>query len=150
VVMDIIRLQGRPEVVEAAITSAALRDGKKVKISIPQDPGQAGKSQSNYLIRRLAGYSVTATPDTGDKVTRAEPVAAQVNVGHVFMQRAEWNNSFVHELRNFPLGTYDDQVDALSRAFNVLNERRAPMKISDDLLMKSAMPSPTGGRRFGR
>lgn len=86
-------------------------------VCIPQDPGQAGKTQVLYLTRMLAGYSVHSSPETGDKVTRAEPFAAQVNVGNVLMLRGAWNKAFVEELRAFPAGAYDDQVDGASRAF---------------------------------
>jgi len=34
------------------------------------------------------------------------------------MLRASWNPAFIDELGSFPLGQYDDQVDALSLAFS--------------------------------
>jgi predicted phage terminase large subunit-like protein len=34
--------------------------------------------------------------------------------------KAAWNRAFLEELRDFPNGTNDDQVDALARAFNTL------------------------------
>ena len=122
VIADIIRQQGRPDEIESAIVAAAQRDPLGTKISIPQDPGQAGKSQVLYLTRALAGFPVSASPESGDKVTRAEPFASQVNVGNVSMVRAEWNNSLIHEMRNFPFGKHDDQVDALSRGFHQISE----------------------------
>jgi predicted phage terminase large subunit-like protein len=88
-----------------------------VAISIPQDPGQAGKTQVLALSRMLAGYPVHSSPETGDKVTRAEPLASQVNVGNVLMLRGSWNDALIEEMRTFPNGTWDDQIDALSRAF---------------------------------
>lgn len=99
------------------VKNTAVMDGREVQISIPQDPGQAGKTQVLYLTRELAGFNVHSSPETGDKVTRAEPLAAQVNVGNVLMLRAPWNQALIDELRAFPNGTYDDQVDGLSRAF---------------------------------
>ena len=60
------------------------------------------------------------TPETGSKATRAAPLAAQVEAGNVFMVRGEWNQAFVDELRMFPNGSFDDQVDACSRAFHRL------------------------------
>ena len=64
-------------------------------------------------------YSMTLA-ETGDKVTRAEPLAAQVNVGNVLMLRGPWNEPLIEEMRLFPNGAFDDQVDALSRAFGEL------------------------------
>lgn len=119
-IADIRRFQGRPDEVEAGIRNAAGMDGTSVDIELAQDPGQAGKSQIVYLTKMLAGYTVHSSPESGDKVTRAEPFASQVNVGNVAMLAAEWNSALIGELRLFPNGTFDDQVDALSRGFNAL------------------------------
>jgi predicted phage terminase large subunit-like protein len=123
VIADMVRLRAGPDERDAAIVNTASLDGKKVKISIPQDPGQAGKTQVLYLTRSLAGYTVVSSPESGDKVTRAEPFAAQVNVGNVLMLRGGWNKALIDELRVFPNGKNDDQVDALSRAFGDLIRR---------------------------
>ncbi len=120
IIADVRRLQGSPDLVEAAIVNAARADGASVKVGLPQDPGQAGKAQVAYLTRQLAGFTVESSPESGDKETRAEPVAAQVNVGNVCMLRADWNDPLISEMRMFPNGTYKDQVDALSRAFHTL------------------------------
>lgn len=117
VIGDIVRLQGAPEQVEKALLAAASRDGLGVRIDLPQDPGQAGKSQVQYFTRLLSGYRVTSSPESGNKVLRAEPLAAQLNVGNVSMVRAPWNAALLDELRSFPVGAHDDQVDALSRAY---------------------------------
>jgi len=119
IIVDIVRIRVGPDDRDAAILNAAKRDGTGTRVSIPQDPAQAGKTQALYLTRMLAGFSVTTSLESGDKVTRAEPVAAQVNVGNVSMLRAEWNTAFIDELRMFPNGTWKDQADALSRAFSM-------------------------------
>lgn len=119
-VVDVTRLQGGPDAVERAIVNTAAQDGRSVAISLPQDPGQAGKAQVAYLTSKLAGWNVKASPETGDKATRAAPAAAQANVGNLSIVRAGWNAAFLDELRDFPTGMKDDQVDALSRAFAAL------------------------------
>ncbi|MDO5686765.1 MAG: phage terminase large subunit [Neisseria sp.] len=107
---------------DAVLRNTAAGDGHLVRISIPQDPGQAGKSQVLYLTRQLAGFSVSASPESGDKATRAEPFAAQVNAGNVLILgvNAAWHTALKDEMRLFPNGKYDDQIDACSRAFNAL------------------------------
>lgn len=120
IIGDVVRLRGGPDERDQVIKNTAAMDGPKVKISIPEDPGQAGKTQVLYMIRALAGFSVISTRESGDKVTRAEPVAAQMNVGNISILRGAWNNDFINELRMFPNGSNDDQVDALSRAFSHL------------------------------
>jgi phage terminase large subunit-like protein len=43
-----------------------------------------------------------------------------VNVGNVALVKGAWNNAYLEELRTFPNGAHDDQVDASSRAFAAL------------------------------
>lgn len=122
-IMDVIRFRGGPHEVEKMILDTAIRDGSGVPIYIPEDPGQAGKSQSAYLAGKLAGFRVNFVRMSGSKTIRAEPFASQVNAGNVFMQRAAWNSILVDELKSFPVGRHDDQVDALSLGFSSLIDR---------------------------
>ena len=120
VIGDMVRVQESPEGVEATLKATASRDGRHATVAIPQDPGQAGKAQIRTLTRLLSGYPVSSKPVTGDKVARARPFAAQVNVGNVMMVRGSWNEALREEMRNFPNGANDDQIDALSLAFDEL------------------------------
>lgn len=131
IVADIIRLQKGPEGVRKAIKDAADADGRAVTISIPQDPGQAGKGQALDFVRMLAGWIAKTSPESGDKVVRANPFAAQTNVGNVMILRAAWNSTLISEASAFPLGMHDDQVDAIARAFNELMSVGSPLP--DDL-----------------
>lgn len=64
---------------------------------------------------------MTAERETGDKTTRASPASAQAGAGNIKVVRGPWNEAFFTELENFPSPkTHDDQVDALSGAFNSL------------------------------
>lgn len=116
-IADMRRIQGSPSDVERLLVATAAQDGRSVKGSIPQDPGQAGKAQSQYMIRQLAGYSYHASPETGDKETRALPLAAQAEAGNVLIVKGDWNEAFLDEISNFPVGKFKDQVDATTRAF---------------------------------
>jgi predicted phage terminase large subunit-like protein len=120
VIGDMVRLRALADERDNALVNTSAMDGKSVKISLPQDPGQAGKTQILYLTRKLSGYRIHTSPETGDKITRAEPFAAQINVGNVLMLRGGWNSALIDEMRMFPNGSNDDQVDALSRAFSEL------------------------------
>lgn len=105
--------------VESAICNIAASDSKEVTISIPHDPGRAGKAQSAYLVGQLAGYRVLSERETGHKVTRAGPASSQAEVGNIKVVRGPWNEAFFMELENFPSDKgHDDQVDALSGAVN--------------------------------
>lgn len=92
----------------------------EVLISLPQDPGAAGKVVKWSFGDLLIGYNYQVTSETGDKETRAIPFAAHVGNGRVHLVRGEWNTEYIEELRSFPSGSLKDQVDASSRAFGEL------------------------------
>lgn len=89
----------------------------RIKGSIPKDPGAGGKVWAQQIIASLAGHHYRMSPEIGEKVSRAEPVADQVDAGNVLLVKGEWNKEFLDELELFPNGKFADQVDALSRAF---------------------------------
>jgi len=105
--------------VRQAMLNTAEQDGKRTRITLPQDPGQAGKDQAQSLVAMLHGYAVEIRRPTGDKITRAEPFAAQWQAGNVDVLRGPWNDAFLAEMEAFPEG-HDDQVDACSDAFQFL------------------------------
>lgn len=107
--------------VEQLISQTAKLDGRDVPIYIEQEPGSSGKALINNYIRTiLAGYAAHGNPVTGDKVTRAAPVASQAEAGNIKLLRGSWNAEFLDELEAFPNGPHDDQVDAVSGAFGKL------------------------------
>lgn len=120
IIADVVGGQLSPMNVDRLLIATASQDGYLCKQSLPQDPGQAGKAQSQYQTSKLAGYVVEATPESGDKETRATPLAAQAEAGNVDILFGEWNETYLNELTNFPNSKYKDQVDASSRAFNDL------------------------------
>ncbi len=126
ILADIVREQFETAERDRMIKNTADRDGRgRVKQSLPQDPGAAGKSQVRYLATQLAGHDLHFSPETGDKVVRSSPFASQVNVGNVLLLKAPWNDRFIAEARLFPNGANDDQIDAVSRAFNALQAPNA-------------------------
>ncbi len=52
-------------------------------------------------------------------------MAAQAEAGNVDILKGDWNETYLDELCTFPFGAFADQVDASSRAFNALLEKRA-------------------------
>ncbi len=102
------------------VKNTATEDGQSVFISYPQDPGQAGKDQAASMAKDLVGFSFSFSPESGDKATRAEPLAAQCEAGNVDILKGDWNAEFLDEICAFPFGEFMDQVDAASRAFNTL------------------------------
>lgn len=127
-VEDIVRFRGRPAEVETAISNTAHADGFGVVIGIEEDPGQAGKFEASYYVRKLAGvgFTVRTYRVTKAKIVRAQPISALSESGSARLVRGAWNQTFLDELEAFPEGTHDDQVDALSGAYSALATAPAP------------------------
>jgi len=121
--LDTIRLQGSPLTVETTIKNTAISDGKLVRVRVPQDPGQAGKSQAGAFTRLLSGYNVSTKSEKGDKIVRFTPASAQFQAGNVKVVRGAWNEDTFKILEAFPSDKiHDDDVDAFSGAFNMFHE----------------------------
>lgn len=120
IIEDVVRLRGGPADVKRALLQAAIADGIEVRQDLPQDPGQAGKAQKADLAAHLAGFDVRFSPETGSKEIRATPFAAQWEANNVYVLKADWNEPYLRELSSFPMGQFMDQVDATSRAYQVL------------------------------
>lgn len=121
-IADVQRFRGNPGEVERLLLATAAADGRGVRIGLPQDPGQAGKAQAAYLVRQLAGFSVSASPESGDKITRFGPFSAQARAGNVAVLRAAWTEDFLSALEGFPEARHDDDADAASGAFNLFQQ----------------------------
>jgi predicted phage terminase large subunit-like protein len=90
------------------------------KIVVEQEPGSGGKESAEATIRNLAGYTVIAYKPTGEKAVRAEPLAAQVQGGNVFLHAGSWHRDFLEEAESWPHSPQLDQIDAAAVAFNHL------------------------------
>lgn len=125
--------------VDTEISDCAKEDGYRVRISLPQDPGQAGKVQAKRFIKLLKGYDVHTSPESGNKEVRATGLSAQAEAGNVFLVVGFWNEAFLNEICSFPMSSIKDQVDAASRAFGELiglvdgGNDSAPPEVVDQL-----------------
>jgi predicted phage terminase large subunit-like protein len=145
-VLDHRRIRTTPAGVERFLTHTAAEDGADVEIALPQDPGQAGKSQAAALVRALEGHTVRATPETGDKATRFGPFSAQAEAGNVRVLRAPWNEGWFASLEAFPEARHDDDADATSRAFGAFQTKLASAGFLEMARQDLAnRPSPLAG-----
>ena len=117
-VEDAWRDRVSPGRLQVEMRRLAESDGSGVTIDIPQDPGQAGKYQAADLVGLFPEFTIRASPESGSKVTRAEPFAAQAEAGNVILVEGSWNDPYVEELAGFPRGDFSDWVDASSRAYH--------------------------------
>lgn len=122
-IVDVINQQLKAGDVRKLIRTTAAMDNVKygfVKQRLPQDPGQAGKEQAQSYTTMLAGYDVITKSESGSKQTRAEPMAAQWQLGLFDVMLGSWNESYFNQLESFPESKFKDMVDASSSAFNEL------------------------------
>lgn len=121
-VLDVRRRRYEGKQLEKFIIDTAKEDGPHVAIRMEQEPGSAGKNLGDYYARSvLVGYDFDYGRITGDKTTKAKPVASAVRNGNVKLVIGPWLTDFYEEVVTFPEGEgHDDQVDALAGAFNDL------------------------------
>ena len=103
-----LRYRARRVIIEKSANGHALRqDLKNVKVQGLQSP--------------------IAVPPRGDKVSRISVHAASLEAGDVFVPKdAPWLPEFLDEIRAFPSGRHDDQVDALSQLMTAIRGRMLP------------------------
>jgi predicted phage terminase large subunit-like protein len=119
-ILDVERFRLGPLATRKRIIATAQSDGMDVVQVVNQDPGAAGKTEVADLIRALAGFVAVPWTETGDKLTRARPLAVQQQAGNLAVPSgAAWLPDFVRELEaaGGPM-PHDDQMDAASTAFN--------------------------------
>jgi len=127
VIADVKRFRRNASTVRDTVYDTAQRDGQSCWIQIPRDPGQAGADQIESYEIMLAGFSLFSRPITRNKVTMAEPAAAEWQRGNIEMVIAPWNSEVLEELDKFPTPhAHDDCVDALSGGYNLLPPGGSP------------------------
>ena len=123
-IRDIQRFRASPEGNERRVLQTAVADGNAVEIRMEQEGGASGKSIIAYYARRvLEGFRFYGAPPSGSKVERAAPLASAAEAGNVRLVEGSWIHEFLDEASAFPLGGHDDQIDACSGAFGIINQR---------------------------
>ena len=138
-------MRGSPQAVQRFVRNTADQDkaaGRSVTISVPQDPGQAGKAQVatyselllghtvRFSVESRAAQSTSSAPSTkAAKVSRFNPFSAQCEAGNVSYVVAPWNKDFFERLEAFPTAVHDDTADVCSRGFHQLIASPAPARI---------------------
>lgn len=123
-VEDVQRFRKTPKTVETRIKQTAQIDGRNVTIYMEQEPGASGKSLVDYYARKiLTGYTFYGDRASGKKEIRANPASSAAEKKNINLVNGKWISDFLDELEAFPLGSHDDQVDALSGAITKLLEQ---------------------------
>jgi predicted phage terminase large subunit-like protein len=143
-IVDVVRGQWSAQERRAQKRATAISDREKyghVTIWGEQEPGSGGKEQADIETQYLVGFDAHAERVTGDKYTRALPLAAQCEAGNVYIlrdtEKKRWNQDYLREMTSFPSGKYKDQVDGSSGGFN-------------KLALLPAVPPPSVARSSGK
>lgn len=118
-VEDVIRVFYSSGDVDKLIRQTAERDGQQVLVREEQEPGSAGLAVINMRKKTMVGFNYRGIPSTHAKVLRWTPMLVQAEVGNVFIVAGLWNPAFLAEVGDAPYGSHDDQLDAVSGAFQV-------------------------------
>lgn len=124
-IQDVVRWRLGPGATQDRVIRQTKIDGLP-RILIEREPGSAGKSLVSSYSRAMQGLTrVEGIAPSGDKQTRAEIWSLLAEQGRVTMLSGDWNQDFLGELEEFPLGAHDDQVDSVSLASSWLTGKRA-------------------------
>ena len=124
-IMDVRRMRGPWADARGAMKAVMLADGAEVPQGIEVAGQQAGYFQELQRDPDLQGRVLVAVnpQQAGNKEVRAQVWASRIPDGLIEMVEAGWNDAFIAECLAFPRGQYDDQVDGVSGAFQMLTTR---------------------------
>jgi predicted phage terminase large subunit-like protein len=124
VILDVQRGRWRSKVVESKVGAMAELDGGATRVGMEQEPGASGKALiAHYQQQILRRFAFRGYAPADSKAIRARPAAAKAEAGLFLLVRGAWNAAFLDEAEAFPPDRdqgHDDQVDALSGAFQML------------------------------
>lgn len=115
-----------PELRKRIIQCAKL-DGKSIIIGLEEAGQQRGFIDDLSRLPELSGCVVRAVKPHGDKFNRLMPWASRAELGAVDVCKGAWNGGFFDECNAFTADDshqHDDQIDAVSGAYNVLTTNR--------------------------
>lgn len=116
IIADVVRARLNPGDVQQLVQATAKKDGRLVPVRVEEEPGSAGKANTSAFVRLLKGFDVAGHRKTGDKPSFWRPLAAQAQVGNLYLVEAPWNADFMEELQALPNGPHDDMADAAGGA----------------------------------
>lgn len=115
-IKHVARVRGKSPERDAFVRAATERDGMGVPIAIENSIDS--KDALNALQTALLGRrTVIPINIKTDKVARASYVEPIFEAGHVHVLRGSWNMDWLQEVKEFPNGKHDDQVDNFTAGY---------------------------------
>jgi predicted phage terminase large subunit-like protein len=105
------------------MVGVAKKDGTSVQIAVEDAGQQKGYIDDIKRLPELRPYTIRAIRPHGDKLNRSLAWGARAEMGGVDVCRGLWNSDFFDECDAFTADDthdYDDQIDAVSGAYQVL------------------------------
>jgi predicted phage terminase large subunit-like protein len=121
VVLDVARFQVDWDDVVSKIEGVAIKDGRTVRIGVETAFFQAQAVRKLLQRPALFQFVINGYKVDTDKFTRALPFAARVGEDMVDVLRSGFTGAYIDEMCSFPLGANDDQVDASSGGYAMLD-----------------------------
>ena len=127
-ILDMVRFRDTPATVRSTIVATTDTDCAlypNTRVVVEKDPGQAGKSDAEMLVKALGGRDVRTRAVTKAKLTRFMPFSAAAEAGLVRVVRGVWNDDFYAELEAFSGDNKgkDDIVDCAAGGYLELEEK---------------------------
>lgn len=120
-ILDVKRFRKHPQGIERELVTAAEEDGIHVAVRIEQERSGAGSIVVDNYKRLLSRWDVDGRKPVGTKENRASVFSAKTASQMLFLpDGAPWVKDYVEEMRRFPRGRYDDQVDCSVYAYDHL------------------------------
>lgn len=123
IILDVVRLQKEWDEVPNEIKRVALLDGTEVSLGIEVAYFQSRAVDKLTRDPVLFQYNIKGYRPEADKLTRALPFAARAGSRQVYVLNRAWTPAYIDELTSFPMGAHDDQVDATSGAYLMLDRK---------------------------
>lgn len=117
-IKDVVRIRANAPERDNFIRSIAEKDGQNVTIAVENSvESKDALNQMKYILqgRRI----VREIHCKGDKISRISYVEPIFDGGNVHVMRGTWNLEWLNEVKEFPSGKHDDQVDNLSAGYEL-------------------------------
>ena len=115
-IKDVARIRANALERDNFIRAVAEKDGTNVTIAV-----EASIDSRDALLTMQTIFNgrcvVKSIQTKGDKVARMSYVEPIFEAGHVHVLRGDWNLDWLNEVKEFPSGKHDDQVDNLTAGY---------------------------------
>lgn len=119
-IKDVARIRANAPERDNFIKAVAEKDGMGVTIVVEASIDSRDALYTMQTIFRGRRVVKSIHTKGGDKVSRMSYVEPIFEAGNVHILRGEWNLDWLNEVKEFPNGKHDDQVDNMSAGYEFL------------------------------